>query len=37
LTRGIDAAAVKAVHDKWFVPVKVVKEKVVAPYPHMQE
>jgi hypothetical protein len=27
----------KAGHDKNFVPAKVVKEKVVASYPHMQE
>lgn len=39
LTRGNNDpdAYKKAGHDKSFIPAKVVKEKVKASYPHMQE
>jgi len=38
VSRGFDepknTKKIKDVHDKLFAPAKVVKEKVVAPYPH---
>jgi hypothetical protein len=37
LGRVTDAERIKSVHDKMFVPAKVVKQPVKAAYPHVEE
>lgn len=35
--RDLKAGEIKKMHDKWFCPTKVVKEKVKAPYDHQTD